>query len=113
MKFSLVQATLGRTGELARFLRELDQQTYRSFELIVVDQNPDQRLAPILAPYESRFPVFHVRSEKGLSRARNVGMRQIGGDVVAFPDDDCWYPPHLLEWVRNRHRGRRRHRPRS
>jgi glycosyltransferase involved in cell wall biosynthesis len=101
MKFSLVQATLGRTEELARFLRELDRQTYRHFELIVVDQNPDQRIDPILAQYESRFPVFHVRSEKGLSRARNVGMRQIGGDVVAFPDDDCWYPPRLLESVKN------------
>ena len=98
-KFSLIMATVGRTEEVKRFLEHLDRQTYRDFELIVVDQNPDDRLVPILEAYEKRFPILHLRSERGLSRARNVGLRHISGDIVAFPDDDCWYPPDLLERV--------------
>jgi len=99
MRFSLIMATVGRTDEVKRFLEHLDRQTYRDFELIVVDQNPDDRLAPILEAYKNRFPISHLRSERGLSRARNVGLKHISGDIVAFPDDDCWYPPDLLERV--------------
>src|SRR6185295_9143195 len=87
--------------EPARFLRELDRQTFRDFELIVVDQNPDDRLAGILKSFNERFTIVRARSEKGLSRARNVGLRIITGDIVAFPDDDCWYPSELLERVKN------------
>jgi glycosyltransferase involved in cell wall biosynthesis len=96
VRLSLILATIGRTDELKRFLASLRTQTYRDFELIVVDQNVDDRLAPILAPYEAKFSVLHLRSEKGLSRARNVGLRHASGDIIAFPDDDCWYPPELL-----------------
>ena len=99
VKFSLIMATLGRTNEVERFLSCLDAQTYRCFELIVVDQNPDDRILPFLQPYRTLFPIFHLYSEKGTSRARNVGLEHVKGDVVGFPDDDCWYPPDLLERV--------------
>ena len=99
MKFSLVLATIERTTELKRFLDSLDAQNYRDFELIVVDQNPDDRLAPILARYVRRWPMLHLRSHRGISLARNVGLKHISGDLLCFPDDDCWYPPELLEQV--------------
>lgn len=96
MRFSLVVATVDRTTELQRFLAALAVQLYRDFELIVVDQNLDDRLAPVLAPYDGRFAIIHLHSTRGLSRARNVGLQRISGDVVAFPDDDCWYPQEML-----------------
>lgn len=96
MKFSLILATLGRTAELERFLQSLAAQNYRDCELIVVDQNLDDRLVPLLAPYRECLAIQHLRSAKGLSRARNVGLKHITGDLVAFPDDDCWYPDGLL-----------------
>ncbi|MEL6402391.1 MAG: glycosyltransferase family A protein [Cyanobacteria bacterium J06626_4] len=99
MKFSLLLATLHRTAEISYFLKSLDAQTYRDFELIVIDQNLDDRLVDILAPYQGKFPINHLRSAKGLSLARNVGIQQISGSLVAFPDDDCAYPPDLLERV--------------
>jgi glycosyltransferase involved in cell wall biosynthesis len=101
MKFSLVLATLGRVLELQRFLDALERQTYRDFELLVVDQNPDERLARILARAGTHFPVSRLQSAPGLSRARNFGLRFAHGDIIGFPDDDCWYPPDLLERVRD------------
>lgn len=99
MKFSLVMGTLGRTKELIRFLRYLDAQTYRHFELIVVDQNDHDRLLPILDRYRDSFDIKHLHSAAGLSRSRNTGLRHVSGDIVAFPDDDCWYPSDFLERV--------------
>jgi len=98
-KFSLVMGTVGRVAEVERFLQALCCQSYQSFELIVVDQNPDDRLTPVLDAYQGYFPIIHLRSERGLSRARNVGLKHISGDIVAFPDDDCWYPENLLDSV--------------
>ena len=48
--------------------------------------------------------VLHsAAAETSLSTARNIALRHIGTagdlahtDAIAFPDDDCWYPPHLL-----------------
>jgi glycosyltransferase involved in cell wall biosynthesis len=99
IKFSLILATVGRVEELDKFLQHLDRQIYGQFELIIVDQNPDAILGPLLHKYRDRFPLLHVRSERGLSRARNVGLQHVSGDIVAFPDDDCWYAPDLLEKV--------------
>jgi glycosyltransferase involved in cell wall biosynthesis len=97
MKLSLILATVDRTSELARFLAALDRQRHQDFELIVVDQNPDDRLCPIIERHADRFPLQHIRSARGISRARNVGLRKVTGHVIGFPDDDCWYPGGLLE----------------
>ena len=99
MKISLILATKDRVEEIERFLRSLIQQRYSSLELIVVDQNDDGRLEAIFKEWNLPFPVIHLRSEIGLSRARNVGVPCATGDVIAFPDDDCWYPDGLLTRV--------------
>src|SRR5207245_2489502 len=62
-------------------------------------QNQDDRVARLLALYAKDFEVRHVRSAPGLSLARNVGLGHVNGDLVAFPDDDCWYAPTLLQQV--------------
>lgn len=99
MKFSLIVATVGRVEELEKFLESLDRQTYRDFALLVVDQNLDDRLAPLIARFKDHFDIRHLRSERGLSRARNVALPYVTGEVVAFPDDDCVYPSDVLERV--------------
>nr|AYQ75673.1 glycosyltransferase [Cohnella candidum] len=81
---------------MENFLEKLERQVYRDFELIVVDQNEDDRLVPLLDRYEPNFPILRLRSPRGLSRARNIGLRYVTGDIVSFPDDDCWYDPELL-----------------
>jgi len=95
---SLVVCTLGRTRPLGRLLESLAGQSYRAFEVILVDQNPDDCLAPVLAAHPD-LPLARIRSEKGLSRGRNAGLKQANGDIIGFPDDDCWYDPGVLDAV--------------
>ena len=69
IRISLVLATVGRTEELTNLLRSLAGQTCQSFELIVVDQNSDDRLVPILQGAQCGVGIKHLRSLPGLSRA--------------------------------------------
>jgi glycosyltransferase involved in cell wall biosynthesis len=96
---SLIVATVNRVSEVERFLGSLDRQTYIDFEVIVVDQNPDDRLLPIIQQHQ-RLSIQHLRSRRGLSRARNVGLPHSKGEIIGFPDDDCWYPEQLLARVK-------------
>jgi glycosyltransferase involved in cell wall biosynthesis len=96
--FSLIVSTLGRVTELDRLLSSLDSQTCKDFEVILVDQNPDDRLLPVLQGHPG-LQIRHLRSGRGLSRGRNVGLAVAKGDLICFPDDDCWYPPDLLAVV--------------
>jgi GT2 family glycosyltransferase len=98
--FDLVVATVGRVEELARFLESLERQTHRDFRVLVVDQNDDVRVEPLLTER-----TVQLHSPPGLSRARNEAIPHLQADVVAFPDDDCVYPDDLLERVASRIEG--------
>lgn len=99
-RFSLIVPTADRTVEFGRLLESLIAQDYPGVELIVVDQNEDDRLTSYLDSVQSIFKLIHIRAPKeGASRARNVGLKSAHGEIIAFPDDDCWYPPHLLTQI--------------
>ena len=96
--FSLIVATMNRVSELDRLLTSLGEQSYKDFEVIIVDQNGDDRLSPLVSNHRG-MAIRHVRSERGLSRARNAGLQVARGDIIAIPDDDCWYPEGVLAVV--------------
>lgn len=102
MRFSLITTTRGniRKPELVRLLRSLASQSVQ-FQFILVWQepsSPDGELATLLKTIEAEI-VF--ASQCSLSHARNLGLERATGDVVAFPDDDCWYSPGLLGSVKD------------
>lgn len=102
MKLSLVLATYGRTDELIRCLASLSAQVDRNFDVLVMDQNPHDRLVGTSARFLSEgLSIRHKRLPKpGLSEARNQGLRIATGDVIGFPDDDCWYEPQTVARIR-------------
>ncbi|RKY19947.1 MAG: glycosyltransferase family 2 protein, partial [Planctomycetota bacterium] len=94
MKFSLIMGTYGRDKILRSFLESLRKQTYRDFKFIIVDQNTDYRIKRICDEYSLDFEIRYIRADKpGLSHARNIGLKHISDGIIAFPDDDCEYPP--------------------
>jgi glycosyltransferase involved in cell wall biosynthesis len=89
---------VNRTAELDRLLTSLEQQTYKDFEVFIVDQNSDDRASEVLEQHRG-LQITHLRCARGLSRARNFGFSAAAGSLCAVPDDDCWYPPDLLASV--------------
>jgi glycosyltransferase involved in cell wall biosynthesis len=99
-RFSLIVPTLGRTTEVAALFASIVDQNRSDVELIVVDQNDDDRILPLVEDLPSDIAVLYLRlEEKNPSMARNAGLAASSGEIVAFPDDDCWYPSHLLNGV--------------
>ncbi len=99
MKISLVMATINREKEIEEFIISLLAQTYKNYELIIVDQNEHNNLYKLVEKYKEIVPIIHLKSEKGLSRSRNVGLNAAKGDIIGFPDDDCTYDKDTLEKV--------------
>jgi glycosyltransferase involved in cell wall biosynthesis len=99
MKVSLILATKDRVAEVQRFLQSLADQEHKDLELVVVDQNKDRRLEPVVTAAKKEFSIIHLQSTPGLSHARNVGLAAATGDIISFPDDDCWYSKGLLARV--------------
>ena len=74
-------------------------QTYRNFEIILVDDgSPDNcpQMCDELAARDSRIRVIH-KENGGLSSARNTGIDAARGDYLAFLDSDDLWTPLFLE----------------
>lgn len=98
VRFSLVVATFGRTDEVRSLLLSLAGQLEQGFEVVVVDQNDDDRLTPVLAAFAGQMRLRRLRSGvRQLSHAKNLGMQACSGEIIGFPDDDCLYPAGVLQ----------------
>ena len=88
---SLVIATLRDDGDLEPCLASLvKQQDAPTFEVIVVDQNGDDRLVGVIARFAGRLDIRHEQVDfRSATRARNLGARLARGIWLGFPDDDC------------------------
>src|SRR5262245_1222584 len=83
---SVVIPTYGRIDSVKALVDALDRQSGINLELIVLDQNPDGRLAFLAS---SRCPLKRiVLDEPNVSTARNVGFVQSRGSHLLFIDDD-------------------------
>lgn len=100
MKFSLIMCTIGRVDVLINSIGSIIAQTYKDFELIIVDQNKDDSVSLVLNKFANDERIVHIRSEiSGLSANRNLGLKHAKGDIIAFPDDDCEYLKNTLNDV--------------
>lgn len=95
---ALVCATRDRVMELERLLESLARQSNKSFELILVDQNTDNRLTEIIERYTALFSIRQLRMKNiGIAAARNAALPLAQYRWVGFPDDDCWFESTFIE----------------
>jgi glycosyltransferase involved in cell wall biosynthesis len=101
--FSLILPTIGRINEIRELFGSLAEQEEKSFEVIVVDQNLDDRIRVECECWNDAFSINYIHSmQPGLSLNRNIGLGYATGEIIAFPDDDCKYRPDTLMRVRKR-----------
>ncbi|HEY0670402.1 MAG TPA: glycosyltransferase, partial [Sphingobacteriaceae bacterium] len=86
-RISVVICTRNRPGALKECIEQLFKSDDRNFELIVVDNaSDDNQTREVLESYPE---VKYVREDrKGLDIARNTGIANANGGIIAFTDDD-------------------------
>lgn len=79
---------------LARAIRSVEAQTFRDFELLVIDDGSTDGTAEVARGFESVR--YMGQAHLGAAVARNRGLEEAGGELVAFLDaDDEWLPEKL------------------
>jgi GT2 family glycosyltransferase len=97
-RVSAVIATRDRGAQVARAVQSILATDPPVLEVIVVDQSSDDATDAALRPLGA--DVRYCRLERpGLSRARNMGIRDVAGDFVAITDDDCEVPADWTQRV--------------
>jgi glycosyltransferase involved in cell wall biosynthesis len=94
---SVILPTYNRAGLLREAIDSVRRQTFRSWELVVVDDGSTDATGALLAGLdEPNLRALRTAHSGNPARARNVGLAEARGQYVAFlDDDDLWLPEKL------------------
>lgn len=93
---------------LSRAVQSVLMQTYKNFEIIIVDDSPDdfgdrKELRKLVESiHDDRIRYHQHENNKGANAARNTGIRLSRGEYIAFLDDDDEFLPKKLELLLNK-----------
>lgn len=99
---SIIVPAFNAAATLSDTLTSLSSQTYRDFEIVVVDDGSIDETAAIARRHAVEDPRIRLVQQinRGLAGARNTGIAQSLGAVVGFCDaDDLWLPEKLATHV--------------
>jgi glycosyltransferase involved in cell wall biosynthesis len=98
---SVVVLTINRPQFLDAAIRSVVNQSYSTWELLVLHDGPDLRIEPIVAAWsvrDSRVRYFHRDEIGNIANGLNQAIRLGRGEFVAIlDDDDTWIDPRKLE----------------
>lgn len=103
-KISIIMPTYGGGEYLDRAVKSAIGQSYKNFELIVIDDNnPDtpariateRLIEPLLTDERVKY-IQHTHNKNGAA-ARNTGINAANGEWIAFLDDDDYFLPEKLK----------------
>ena len=96
---SVVIPTFNRRDYITIALDSVLAQNYKDYEIVVIDDGSRDDTKEVLRPYQDAISYFY-QENRGISGARNRGIRESRGDYIALLDsDDYWLPEKLKRQV--------------
>jgi glycosyltransferase involved in cell wall biosynthesis len=100
VKVSVIIPTWNRLSYLQEAIASVQRQTYRKWEMIIIDDaSDDGTSAWLTALADPRIRSFRLDTRRERSAARNHGLGQARGELVMFLDDDDLLEPHALQYL--------------
>ena len=94
--FTVIIPTYNREHFLKRTVDSILSQTFKDFELIIVDDGSTDHTKDLIDTYEDDRIVYFYKENGGQNSAVNVGLQKARGEYIAFCDsDDTWMPEKL------------------
>jgi glycosyltransferase involved in cell wall biosynthesis len=96
----IVIPTHNRCAVLLECLAHLENQTFKDFEVVIVDDGSSDSTAEKLAAYQGRSPLcirYVYQANSGPAKARNVGISLLSSPICLMLGDDIFASPTLLE----------------
>src|SRR5882762_2853867 len=94
-RVSVIIPTYNSGRFIVQAVQSVLDQTYRQFEIIVIDDGSTDATKDILRDFDGYIRYFY-QENRGPSAARNAGIEIAGGDYICFLDaDDIWMPNKL------------------
>ena len=101
MKFSVIIPLYNKAPYVRKALESVCDQTYRDYELIVINDGSTDNSAIVADEYLKATDSIDYKiinqPNAGVSAARNAGVAQAQGEYLAFLDADDWWKPTYLE----------------
>lgn len=100
--FSIIVPVYNKEKYLKRCLESLKCQTFKDFEVILVDDKSQDNSVEIIYSYvrsDSRFSIIHNETNMGVSLARNIGMNASVGQWLLFVDADDYLTENALSEI--------------
>lgn len=102
MRFSAIIPVYNRPDEVDELLSSLCRQTFKDFEVLLVEDGSDISCKPIADKYAMRLQLhYFVKPNGGPGMARNYGAERAQGDFLIILDSDCVLPDGYLQSVEN------------
>lgn len=98
MKVSVIVPVFNKGPHIERCIRSILTQSFRNFELIVVDDGSTDDSIEVIQRFSDKRLHIIRKPNGGPGSARNAGISACSGDICAFLDaDDEWLPDYLKE----------------
>lgn len=100
MFYSIIVPVYNRPDEIKELLKSLTEQSFKSFEVLVVEDGSDIPCEEIIEPFKDQLDLrYYFKENSGQGFSRNFGFTRAKGDFYIVFDSDCIVPPHYLELV--------------
>jgi glycosyltransferase involved in cell wall biosynthesis len=104
---AVIICTRDRPDQIGGAVESVLANAYEDFTLLVVDQSTNSLTARALEPYAGSVRLRYLPSNtKGLSIARNIGVKETSAELILYTDDDCvvdrcWIREHARRYSGN------------
>jgi len=102
-KISVILSTYNRAKKyLPKAIESVLNQTFKDFELIIVDDGSTDKTSEVVASYKDPRIKYHKIKHFGCdTKPKNVGTKRSNGEYLAYLDDDCQFRPDHLKALLN------------